>query len=90
MGFGIMGLAKVGGWIGAGSQSTPVGNNPSSGCDWSVNNCGPNDEPFSLHAGNGCFAGFADGAVKWLSAKSDVQVLRQLSDPNDGEQPLPY
>ena len=55
-----------------------------------VNNCGPNDEPFSLHAGNGCFAGFADGAVRWLSAKSDAQVLRQLADPNDGEQPLPY
>jgi hypothetical protein len=62
----------------------------SGACSWMVNNCGPNDEPFSLHAGNGCFAGFADGAVKWLSAKSDVQVLRQLADPNDGEQPLPY
>jgi len=62
----------------------------SAGCSWVVNNCGPNDEPFSLHAGNGCFAGFADGAVKWLSAKADVQVLRQLSDPNDGESPLPF
>lgn len=55
-----------------------------------MNNCGSNDEPFSLHAGNGCFAGFADGSVHWLNEKLDVQVLRQLSDPADGDAPLAY
>jgi len=63
---------------------------PSDGCTWQALNCGPNDEPFSLHAGNGCFAGFADGAVKFMSQKTDVQVIRQLCDPADGEQPRPY
>jgi hypothetical protein len=50
-----------------------------------LNNCGPNDEPFSTHAGDGIYAGFGDGSVKWLSAKIGVDVLRQLADPNDGE-----
>lgn len=59
-------------------------------CPWSTNNCGPNDEPFSLHGGGGCFAGFADGSTHWLSEKLDVQVLRQLSDPSDGEKPRRY
>ncbi len=56
-------------------------------CLWSTNNCGPNDEPFSLHAGGGCFAGLADGSVTWLGDDLDCQVLRQLSDPADGEAP---
>ena len=56
------------------------------GCTWDVNNCGSNDEPFSLHAGGGCFSGFADGSVHWLSEKLDLHVMRQLTDPKDGEQ----
>ncbi|MFM8636113.1 MAG: DUF1559 domain-containing protein [Planctomycetia bacterium] len=71
------------------TPASPIGGS-SSTCTWDTNNCGPNDEPFSLHAGGGCFAGFGDGAVRWLSQKLDVQVCRQLSDPNDGESPLPY
>ena len=67
---------------------TPMGG--PSNCSWSKNNCGPNDEPFSTHAGGGCFGGFADGAVNFLSDDLDVQVLRQLSDPQDGQAPLPY
>ena len=55
-------------------------------CTWDVNNCGSNDEPFSLHAGGGCFSGFADGSVHWLSEKLDLHVMRQLTDPKDGEQ----
>jgi len=83
--------STFGGSIDSAANTPAPGSVGTSGaCSWMVNNCGPNDEPFSLHAGNGCFAGFADGAVKWLSAKSDAQVLRQLADPNDGEQPLPY
>ena len=59
-------------------------------CSWDRNNCGPNNEPFSMHAGGGCFAGFGDGSVHWLSEKLDVQVIRQLIDPSDGEAPLAY
>ncbi|NBW85420.1 MAG: DUF1559 domain-containing protein [Planctomycetia bacterium] len=58
-------------------------------CSWDVTNCGSNDEPFSLHAGAGCFAGFADGSVHWLSEKLDVQVIRQVCDPADGDGSLP-
>ena len=54
-------------------------------CSWHLNNCGSNDEPFSTHAGDGIYAGFADGSVKWISAKTAVDVLRQIADPNDGE-----
>ena len=59
-------------------------------CPWMQNNCGSNDEPFSLHSGGGCFAGFADGSVHWLNEKLDVHVLRQVSDPVDGEKMLRY
>lgn len=71
---------------GGGKNATATG----ADCSWDMNNCGSNDEPFSLHAGNGCFAGFADGSVHWLSERLDVQVVRQLSDPADGDAPLPY
>ena len=54
-------------------------------CSWHLNNCGSNDEPFSVHAGDGIYAGFGDGSVKWISAKTTPDVLRQLADPNDGE-----
>lgn len=71
---------------GGGADGQKTGTN----CDWALNNCGSNDEPFSMHAGGGCFAGFGDGSVHWLTEKLDVQVLRQLSDPADGDTPLAY
>jgi len=71
------------------NSKSPVGGS-SSTCLWTSNNCGPNDEPASLHAGGGCFAGFADGSVHWLSDQLNVQVCRQLSDPGDSEKPLQY
>jgi len=71
---------------GGGTNGAKTGLN----CDWSLNNCGPNDEPFSLHAGGGCYTGFADGSVHWLNQKLDPQVLRQLSDPSDGEASIAY
>ena len=71
---------------GGGTNGSGTGVN----CDWALNNCGPNDEPFSLHSGGGCFAGFGDGSVHWVSEKLDPQVLRQLSDPADGDAPLAY
>lgn len=66
------------------NTSNPVGGSAST-CLWSVNNCGPNDEPFSTHAGGLVMAGFADGSVKTLSQDLDVQTCRQLVDPRDGE-----
>jgi prepilin-type N-terminal cleavage/methylation domain-containing protein len=67
---------------------SPVGG--PSACPWTTNNCGPNDEPFSTHAGDIATAGFADGSVKILSGSLDAQIIRQLSDPNDGESPRTF
>lgn len=67
----------------------PIGGT-SATCTWDLNNCGPNDEPFSFHGGGGCFGGLADGSVSWFGQDLDVQVLRQLCDPADGEAPLNY
>jgi len=71
------------------NTKSPIGGSAST-CLWSTNNCGPNDEPFSMHSGGGCFGGLADGSVSWFDETLDAQVLRQLSDPADGEGPLPY
>lgn len=71
------------------NTKNPIGGSPAT-CTWDFNNCGPNDEPFSLHAGGGCFGGLADGSVSWFSQDLDVQVLRQLCDPADGEAALSY
>ena len=40
-----------------------------------------------LSGGGGCFAGLADGSVNWFGDDLDYQLLRQLSDPADGEAP---
>ncbi len=71
------------------NTKSPVGGS-SSTCLWTSNNCGPNDEPFSTHSGGGVFSGFGDGSVHWLSDQLDVQVVRQLSDPADGEKARRY
>jgi prepilin-type N-terminal cleavage/methylation domain-containing protein/prepilin-type processing-associated H-X9-DG protein len=52
-------------------------------CLWSVNNCGPNDEPFAFH-GSGANAVFGDGSVKFLSANLDGVVLKWMVGRNDG------
>ncbi len=64
------------------NNSTPKGG-PTT-CLWSVNNCGPNDEPFSLHTG-GCQAVLGDGSVRFLSENLDTQTIRRLCNPSDGE-----
>ena len=95
---GVSGAADDEGTSGSavGYRTKPIINNTkapiggSGSCTWDTNNCGPNDEPFSTHAGNGCFAGFADGSVHWLSEKLDVQVIRQLADANDGDPVLSF
>ncbi len=53
-------------------------------CPWSTNNCGPNDEPFSLHTG-GCHMLLGDGTVRFMSENVDTHIIRKLSDPTDGE-----
>ncbi len=53
-------------------------------CPWSTNNCGPNDEPFSLHTG-GCHAVLGDGSVRFLSENIDGNTLRRLCSRADGE-----
>ncbi len=62
-------------------------NNPKGGpadCPWSTNNCGPNDEPFSMHTGGAqCVLG--DGSVRFLSENLDKHIIRRLCDPGDGE-----
>ena len=51
-------------------------------CRWTVNNCGPNDEPFSFHVG-GCHALMADGSVRFLSENMDVLTLKWLCGAQD-------
>ena len=53
-------------------------------CPWSANNCGPNDEPASLHIG-GVHALMGDGSVRFLSDNLDYNTLRRLANPKDGE-----
>lgn len=64
------------------NNKNPLGG-PAS-CPWTTNNCGPNNEPFSVHVG-GAHALLADGAVKFLSENLDVNVVRRLCGRNDGE-----
>ena len=53
------------------------------GCPWSVNNCGPNDEIFSFHPA-GALVVFCDGHVGILSDALSPQTLRALVSRADG------
>jgi hypothetical protein len=46
-------------------------------CYWTVNNCGPNGEPFSFHVG-GVHAAMADGSVRFISENTAWQTVRGL------------
>jgi prepilin-type N-terminal cleavage/methylation domain-containing protein len=63
-------------------NKTPI-NGPTD-CPWSQNNCGPNNEPFSLHVG-GVHALLADGGVRFISENIDLHTARRLFGANDGE-----
>jgi prepilin-type N-terminal cleavage/methylation domain-containing protein/prepilin-type processing-associated H-X9-DG protein len=53
-------------------------------CRWSVNNCGPNDEPYAWH-GSGANAAFGDGSVRFLAASTDGIILKWMVGRNDAQ-----
>ena len=53
-------------------------------CRWSVNNCGPNDEPFALHSG-GVNATMGDGSVHFLADSIDGVIVKWMVGAEDGE-----
>jgi hypothetical protein len=63
------------------NHPTPIGGPP--GCLWSINNCGPNDEPFSFHGG-GVHAAMGDGTVRFIRDGMDALVLKALVGATDG------
>jgi len=63
------------------NNATPFGGPPT--CRWSVNNCGPNDEPFSFHPG-GCNAVLCDGSVRFLSDTISYAPMRYLVTRAEG------
>ena len=59
----------------------PVGG--PAGCPWTTNNCGPNNEPFSLHVG-GLHSLMGDGGVRFISENVDRNTARLLFGRADG------
>ncbi len=53
-------------------------------CRWSVNNCGPNDEPFAFH-GSGLNAVFGDGSVRFLASSTDGIIVKWMVGRNDAQ-----
>jgi prepilin-type processing-associated H-X9-DG protein len=64
------------------NYNRPMGGPPE--CYWSVNNCGPNDEPFGFHGG-GVLALFGDGHVTMIRDGTPPAILRYLADASDGQ-----
>jgi prepilin-type N-terminal cleavage/methylation domain-containing protein/prepilin-type processing-associated H-X9-DG protein len=64
------------------NNATPAGG-PST-CLWTLNNCGPNDEPFSFHTG-GVNAVMGDGSVRFVRDSVDALVLKYTTGATDGK-----
>jgi prepilin-type N-terminal cleavage/methylation domain-containing protein/prepilin-type processing-associated H-X9-DG protein len=58
----------------------PVGE---TGCPWTTQNCGANDEPFAFHPG-GCNALLMDGSVHFLKEDLDPLTMRRLVTRAEG------
>lgn len=52
-------------------------------CPWTVNNCGPNDEPFAFHPG-GVNCAMGDGSVRFFSDNVEPLITKMLVGRNDG------
>ncbi len=63
------------------NSATPIGG-PAT-CLWSVNNCGPNDEPFAFHTG-GANAVLGDGSVRFIADGMDAITLKRAAGASDG------
>jgi prepilin-type N-terminal cleavage/methylation domain-containing protein/prepilin-type processing-associated H-X9-DG protein len=61
--------------------ASPSGGPPE--CRWSLNNCGPNDEPFGFHTG-GCNVVMGDGSVRFLAASIPGLTLKWMAGASDG------
>lgn len=64
------------------NYKTPVGGPPEA--RWSVNNNGPNDEPFSFHT-NGVNASIGDGSVRFLNESMDGVILKYMVGAREGQ-----
>lgn len=62
-------------------NKTPVGG-PTT-CPWTTTNCGPNNEPFSLHVG-GVHTLMGDGSVRFISENINWLTVRNLTARADG------
>jgi prepilin-type N-terminal cleavage/methylation domain-containing protein/prepilin-type processing-associated H-X9-DG protein len=65
------------------NYNTPVGG-PLTVCPWTLNNCGPNDEPFSFHTG-GANAAMGDGSVRYMADSTDPIILKFMIGAQDGQ-----
>lgn len=64
------------------NYASPMGGPPE--CSWRINNCGPNDEPFSFHPG-GVNCVFGDGSVRFLRDNIDALTLKWMAGATDGQ-----
>ena len=53
------------------------------GCPWTTQNCGANDEPFAFHPG-GCGVVMLDGSVRFLNEDLSPYTLRKLVTRPEG------
>ncbi|VTU01207.1 Uncharacterized protein OS=Planctomyces limnophilus (strain ATCC 43296 / DSM 3776 / IFAM 1008 / 290) GN=Plim_2549 PE=4 SV=1: N_methyl: SBP_bac_10 [Gemmataceae bacterium] len=65
------------------NYATPIGG-PTAECPWTLNNCGPNDEPFSFHTG-GVNAVMGDGSVRFIRDTTTFTVLKYSIGATDGQ-----
>lgn len=64
------------------NNATPRGG--PTGCPWTTNNCGPNDEAFSYLSG-GAMAVMGDGSVRFIRDSITPVAIRNLCTANGGE-----